>query len=65
LFDGLHNWDLGWLDRRPIWDIWMVLGSLAGLALSLTSVVIGWRRLRRKFLSNVVESRPVLSRVRE
>jgi len=45
----LHSWD--WrplLERRPLWDLAMVLLSLGGAALSLTGVVIGWRRLGRK-----------------
>lgn len=49
LFAMLHSWD--WrplLERRPLWDLAMVLLSLGGAALSLTGVVIGWRRLGRK-----------------
>jgi uncharacterized iron-regulated membrane protein len=49
LFQMLHSWDwLPLLERRPLWDIVMVLLSLGGLALSVTGVVIGWRRLRVK-----------------
>lgn len=47
VFSALHNWDFAWLYRRPVWDIWMASWSLVGLALSLTSLVIGWRRLKR------------------
>jgi hypothetical protein len=47
LFDALHCWDFrGLIDRRPLWDIWMWFWSLAGLAISVSGVVIGWRRLR-------------------
>lgn len=46
LFYALHNWDLGVLYRRPVWDVWMVIWSLVGLALSVTSLRIGWRRLK-------------------
>lgn len=46
LFYALHNWDLDILYSRPLWDVWMVLWSLIGLALSVTSLCIGWRRLR-------------------
>jgi len=47
LFAFLHSWDLPvLLSSRPLWDIAMILLSLGGLALSLTGVVIGGRRLR-------------------
>ncbi|WP_254608297.1 PepSY domain-containing protein, partial [Achromobacter ruhlandii] len=49
LFAFLHSWDwTGLLARRPLWDILLVFLSLGGVALSLTGVVIGWRRLGRK-----------------
>ncbi len=46
LFFALHNWDLGTLYSRPLWDVWMVLWSLIGLTLSITSLYIGWRRMK-------------------
>src|SRR5262249_60656247 len=49
LYHGLHSIDLPWLYRyRPAWDILVLTLMLGGTALSVTSVVIGWRRLRRK-----------------
>jgi uncharacterized iron-regulated membrane protein len=45
LFHALHNWDLGVLYSRPVWDVWMVFWSLVGLTLSITSLWLGWRRL--------------------
>ena len=49
LFGMLHSWDwLPLLERRPLWDIVLIILSLGGAALSLTGVVIGWRRLGRK-----------------
>ncbi|CAD5370257.1 conserved membrane hypothetical protein [Rubrivivax sp. A210] len=49
LFAFLHSFDLPQLlAARPAWDAWMLVFSLAGLGLSLTGVVTGWRRLRRK-----------------
>ncbi|WP_311222506.1 MULTISPECIES: PepSY domain-containing protein [unclassified Acidovorax] len=48
LFTMLHSWD--WaplLARRPVWDGWMLVWAVGGTALSLTGVVIGWRRLRK------------------
>jgi hypothetical protein len=49
LYHGLHSFDLPWLYRyRPVWDIAVLLLMLGGTALCVTSVIIGWRRLRRK-----------------
>lgn len=49
LFALLHSWDY-WplLAARPLWDVWMIVLSLGGLLISVTGVVLGWRRLRRK-----------------
>jgi hypothetical protein len=47
LYHGLHSWDFGFLlNRRPLWDLLMLPAMLIGSALSLTSVVLAWRRLR-------------------
>ena len=49
LYHGLHSIDLPWLYRnRPTWDIAVLTLMLGGATLSVTSVVIGWRRLREK-----------------
>jgi uncharacterized iron-regulated membrane protein len=49
LFAMLHSWDwLPLLERRPLWDLLLVMLSLGGAVLSLTGVVIGWRRLGRR-----------------
>jgi hypothetical protein len=49
LFAFLHSFDLpALLASRPAWDVGMLGFSLAGLGLSLTAVVTGWRRLRRQ-----------------
>lgn len=49
LYHGLHSFDLPWLYRnRPAWDIAVLALMLGGTALSVTSLVIGWRRLRHK-----------------
>ena len=49
LFAFLHSFDLPQLlASRPAWDAGMLGLSLAGLGLSLTAVVTGWRRLRRR-----------------
>lgn len=49
LYHGLHSINLPWLYRhRPAWDIVVLTLMLGGTSLSLTSVIIGWRLLRRK-----------------
>lgn len=49
LYDGLHRWDFGpLLDHPPARQIVIWLLSLAGLVISVSSIWIGWRRLRRK-----------------
>lgn len=59
LFAMLHSWDwLPLLERRPLWDAVLVVLSLGGALLSVTGVVIGWRRLGRKLkLANVQAGR--------
>ena len=52
LYHGLHSLDLPWLYRfRPSWDVVVLALMLGGTALCMTSVVIGWRRVRRKLAS--------------
>jgi len=47
LYHGLHSWDFEpLLQRRPLWDLLMLTAMAAGTALSITSVVIAWRRVR-------------------
>jgi hypothetical protein len=50
LFAFLHSWDApAFLATRPLWDVFMIALNGAGFALSATGVVIGLRRLERKF----------------
>lgn len=49
LFALLHNWDwLPLLERRPLWDVVLILLSIGGFLVSCTGIVIGWHRLKRK-----------------
>lgn len=48
-YSALHHWDFGWLYYRPIWDVWMLIWVGFGLILSGTSLVIGWKRLKKTF----------------
>lgn len=48
LFNALHSFDFALLLRyRPAWDAVVWLLSLPGLIVSVSGVVIGWRRLRQ------------------
>ncbi len=48
LFNGLHSFDFAfWYDRRPLWDIGLILLSLGGLASSGIGLWIGAGRVRR------------------
>ena len=48
LFNALHSFDFRWLlSHRPAWDFLMWALSLAGLIISVTSIVIAWRVVRR------------------
>jgi hypothetical protein len=47
-YHGFHNLDFPFLYyRRPLLDIVVMVLSLGGLALSMTTMVPAWRRLRR------------------
>lgn len=48
LFHAVHSWDLGWLVRhRPAWDLVVWGLSLVGLVMSVSGIVVGYRRLKR------------------
>lgn len=48
LFHALHRLDFPWLTQhRPIWDGVVILLSAVGLLLSLSGIVLGWRRLKK------------------
>ena len=48
LYNGLHSLDFGfWYDRRPLWDIGMILLSLGALATSSIGMWLGIKRLRQ------------------
>lgn len=45
-FNALHSLDLAFLRQAPVlWQAVMWLGSLLGLAVSLTALVLAWRRV--------------------
>ena len=48
LYNGLHSLDFGfWYDRRPLWDVGMIVLSLGALVTSTIGFWLGWKRLRR------------------
>ncbi|HEX6997725.1 MAG TPA: PepSY domain-containing protein [Gammaproteobacteria bacterium] len=48
LYNGLHSLDFALLfQRRPLWDVVVIALCTIGVAFSVTSVWIGWRRLAR------------------
>ena len=61
-YSALHHWDFGWLQQRPLWDVWMLTWVTFGLILSVSSVVIGWRRLKQTFGFKKSASRKVAAR---
>jgi hypothetical protein len=49
LYSAIHHWDFGWLQNRWLWNGWMATWIGFVFVLSLSAVVLGWRRLRRTF----------------
>jgi hypothetical protein len=48
LYHGLHSLDFPFLYyRRPLWDVVVIALSIGGIVLSLTTMPVGWHRLRR------------------
>ncbi len=48
LYHGLHSLDFpGLYERRPLWDLLVIVLSVGGLAVSATTLLPGWRRLVR------------------
>lgn len=48
LYHGLHSLDLPWLyAHRPAWDIAILTLLLGGASLSITSLILAWRVVRR------------------
>ena len=48
LYNGLHSLDFAfWYDKRPLWDIGMIVLLLGGLASSMIGMVLGFSRVAR------------------
>ncbi len=65
LYSALHHWDFGRLYYRPIWDVWMLTWVSFGLVLGASSLVIGWRLLKKTFATKkrAVRRTPVVGKV--
>ena len=47
-YNGLHSLDFSfWYNRRPLWDVGMIVLLLGGLASSCFGLVMGVKRVRR------------------
>ncbi|PPD41273.1 MAG: peptidase [Methylobacter sp.] len=62
VYSALHHWDFGWLRYRPLWDVWMLAWVSFGLVLSVSSLIIGWRRLKQTFGFKKSASRKISAR---
>jgi hypothetical protein len=50
LYHGLHSLNFPWLyNHRPAWDIVVLLLLAGGTTLCVTSAIIAWKLLQRKF----------------
>ncbi len=50
IYQGLHSLDFpALLQRRPLWDIVVIILMLGGTAVSITGVVLTWKWLKRSF----------------
>jgi hypothetical protein len=48
LYHGFHSLDFPFMYyKRPLWDVILILLSLGGIAISVTSALPAWRRLAR------------------
>jgi hypothetical protein len=59
LYNGLHSLDFAfWYNRRPLWDIGMIVLLLGGLATSSIGLFLGVRRLRRTAARAIADASP-------
>ena len=59
LYNGLHSLDFAfWYNRRPLWDVVMIVLLLGGLATSSIGLFLGVRRLRRTAARAIADVTP-------
>jgi PepSY-associated TM region len=57
LYHGLHSLDFPvFYGQRPLWDIVLIVLSIGGTVLSVTTILPAWRRLRRQARARVLVS---------
>ena len=54
LYTAVHHWDFGWFRNDLLWNAWVATWISFILALALSAVVLGWRRLRRSLRPLIV-----------
>ena len=48
IYRGFHSLDFSfWYNKRPLWDIGVIVLSVGGIVLSLIGIVIAWKRVSR------------------
>jgi hypothetical protein len=58
-YNGLHSLDFAfWYNRRPLWDIGMIVLLVGGLATSSVGLFLGVRRLRRSAARAIADVAP-------
>ena len=59
LFNGIHSLDLpGFSNKRPLWDIFMVVLMLTGTIFSITGLILAYKKLVRP-ITNYVKSQSI------
>jgi hypothetical protein len=57
LYSAVHHWDFGFFHHRIAWYGWMATWIALGLALAVSAVVLGWRRLLRTIPAGAIAAR--------
>jgi hypothetical protein len=47
MYNGLHSWDFGYLYKRPLWDVFMLVLLAGGLMSSGIGLLLGVQRVNR------------------
>lgn len=60
LYHGLHSLDFRfWYDKRPLWDLGVLLLLLGGTLMSIFGLVLGYRRVKNSLLGSVSQYRKI------
>lgn len=62
LYQGFHSLDFPFLYyKRPLWDIVVIVLSIGGIAISVTSALPAWKRLKRHAVTLTRKPAPTLA----